>query len=283
MDSAYYSTYDSFKMTDMDHPSIQKPVVLVLAGHDPSGGAGIQADIETLAAHDCIATSVITSLTAQNTQSFSYHLPQTAEDFVTQGKLVFEDIKIDACKIGAIGSPELIRAIHELIADQSFPVVLDPVLQSTTGHDFSNEEICALLYDLLIPFATVITPNRDEVMQLTGELKPQAAAERLLEMGCKNILISDVEDSETKVINYLFQEDGQCHTFTWERLPGNFHGSGCTLASAITASLAKDIELISAVEQAQDFTWHSLKNGLQLGKGQIHPNRFFNQTENKLP
>jgi len=281
MDSAYYSTYDSFKMTDMDHPSIQKPVVLVLAGHDPSGGAGIQADIETLAAHGCIATSVITSLTAQNTCSFSYHLPQATEDFVTQCKLVLEDIKIDACKIGAIGSPELIRAIHEMIAEKPFPVVLDPVLHSSTGHDFANEEMCALLCELILPFATVITPNRDEAMELTEEIKPQAAAERLLEMGCKNILISDAEDSETKVINYLVQEDRQCQTFTWERLPGSFHGSGCTLASAITANLAKDIELISAIEQAQEFTWHSLKHGLQLGKGQIHPNRFFNQTENK--
>ncbi len=281
MDSAYYSTYDSFKMTNMDHPTIQKSVVLVLAGHDPSGGAGIQADIETLAAHGCIATSVITSLTAQNTQSFSYHLPQTAVDFVNQCKLVLEDIKIDACKIGAIGSPELIRAIHEMIADQSFPVVLDPVLHSSTGHDFANEEMCALLCELILPFATVITPNRDEAMELTGELKPQAAADRLLEIGCKNILISDAEDSEKIVINYLVQKDGQCQTYTWERLPGSFHGSGCTLASAITANLAKDIELISAIEQAQEFTWQSLKHGLQLGKGQMHPNRFFNQTENK--
>ena len=279
MDSAYYSTNDSFKMTDMNHPSIQKPVVLVLAGHDPSGGAGIQADIEALAAHGCIATSIITSLTAQNTQSFSYHLPQAMEDFVTQAKLVFEDIKIDACKIGAIGSPDFIQAIHEMIADKPFPVVLDPVLHSTTGHDFADEEMCALLCELILPLAIVITPNRDEAMQLTGELNPQAAAERLLEMGCKNILISDVEDSETKVINCLYQEGGQYQTFTWERLPGSFHGSGCTLASAITANLAKEIELISAIEQAQEFTWHSLKHGLQLGTGQMHPNRFFNQTE----
>ena len=280
MDSAYYSTNDSFKMTDMNHPSIQKPVVLVLAGHDPSGGAGIQADIETLAAHGCIATSIITSLTAQNTQSFSYHLPQAMEDFVTQAKLVFEDIKIDACKIGVIGSPDLVHAIHELIADKPFPIVLDPVLQSTTGYDFSNEELCALLCELVLPLTTVITPNRDEAMQLTGELNPQAAAERLLEIGCKNILISDVEDSETKVINCLYQEGGQCQTFTWDRLSGSFHGSGCTLASAITANLAKDIDLTTTIEQAQKFTWHSLKHGLQLGKGQMHPNRFFNQTEN---
>lgn len=123
-------------MAAMNKPLLNKPVVLVLAGHDPCGGAGIQADIETLAVHECIATSIITSLTAQNTQSFSYHIPQVAEDFLTQGKLVIEDIKIDACKIGAIGSEELIHAIHELISDKTFPVILDPVIQSTTGYDF---------------------------------------------------------------------------------------------------------------------------------------------------
>jgi hydroxymethylpyrimidine/phosphomethylpyrimidine kinase len=135
----------------MNDQSQEKSVVLVFAGHDPSGGAGIQADIETMAALGCIATSVITSLTAQNTQLFSNHLPQTKSDFVSQTKLVFNDINIDACKIGAIGSPELIRAIHQIIVDKKFPVVLDPILHSTTGHKFANEDMSALLCELLLP------------------------------------------------------------------------------------------------------------------------------------
>jgi hydroxymethylpyrimidine/phosphomethylpyrimidine kinase len=268
-------------MTTMNKPSPNKPVVLVLAGHDPSGGAGIQADIETLAAHGCIATSVITSLTAQNTQSFSYHLPQAAGDFLTQARLVVDDVNIDACKIGAIGSQELIHAIRELIADEIFPVILDPVLRSTTGHDFSNEEICCLISELLLPFTTVITPNREEALRLTGTLTPQAAADKFLKLGCKNILITDAEASEIKIINHLYQEDGQTRTFTYDRLPGNFHGSGCTLTSAISANLANNIDLPTAIEQAQAFTWNTLKHGLKLGKGQIHPNRFFKQSEIK--
>ena len=267
-------------MSTMNDQSLQKPVVLVFAGHDPSGGAGIQADIETLSALGCITSSVITSLTAQNTQLFSHHLPQTKNDFVYQTKLVLDDININTCKIGAIGSPELIRAIHEIISKKTFPVVLDPVLHSTTGHNFANEEMCVLLCELLLPLAKVITPNRDEAMQLTGELHPHAAAEKFLAMGCKNILITDAEASETQIINHLYQQGGSCRTFTWERLPGNFHGSGCTLASAITANLAKNIEIIPAIEQAQEFTWNSLKHGFQLGKGQMHPNRFFNLIEN---
>jgi len=263
-------------MVAMNKPCLNKPVVLVFAGHDPCGGAGIQADIETLAAHGCIATSVITSLTAQNTQSFSYHLPQTAEDFLSQGKLVLEDINIDTCKIGAIGSVGLIHAIHEFISDEIFPVILDPVIQSTTGHDFSNEEMCSLLCEFILPFTTVVTPNLKEALQLTGTQTPQKAAEKLLELGCKNVLITDVETSEIKIINHLYQEDGQTRTFTFERLPGSFHGSGCTLASAISANIAKDIKLIPATEQALKFTWNSLRHGLKLGRGQMHPNRFFN-------
>ena len=266
-------------MSTMNDPSLQKPVVLVLSGHDPSGGAGIQADIESLAAHGCIATSVITSLTAQNTQSFSHHTPQAVEDFLTQGKLILEDIKIDACKIGAIGSPELIRAIHETIVDQTFSVILDPVLHSTNGHNFADEEMRTLLCELILPLATVITPNSDEATQLTGELDPQQAADKFHQIGCKNILITDAEKSETEVVNHLYQEDGQTQTFTYERLSGNFHGSGCTLASAISANLAKNIALIPAIEQAQEYTWNSLKHGLQLGKGQMHPNRFFKHIE----
>ena len=264
-------------MAAMNEQSQKKPVVLVFAGHDPSGGAGIQADIETMAALGCIATSIITSLTTQNTQLFSNHLPQTKSDFVSQTKLVLDDINIDACKIGAIGSPELIQAIYEIIANLTFHLILDPIMHSTTGHEFANKDMSALLCELLLPLATVITPNLDEAMQLTGESRPQAAAEKFLAMGCKNILITDAEESARQVINHLYQQDGQCQTFTWERLSGSFHGSGCTLASAIAANLAKNIELISAIEQAQNFTWNSLKHGLQLGKGQQHPNRFFNQ------
>ncbi len=259
----------------MNEQSQEKNVVLVFAGHDPSGAAGIQADIETIAALGCIATSVVTSLTAQNTQSFLNHLPQTKSDFVSQTKLVLDDINIDACKIGAIGSAELIQAIHAIIANLTFSLVLDPVVYSTTGHELINKEMSTLICELLLPLATVITPNLGEAMYLTGEEHPQAAAEKFLAMGCKNILITDAEKSATQFINHLYRKDGQCQTFEWERLSANFHGSGCTLASAIAANLAKNTELVYAIEQAQNFTWNSLRHGLQFGKGQQHPNRFF--------
>lgn len=256
-----------------------KPVVLVLAAHDPSGGAGIQADIETLAAHGCIAAPVITSLTAQNTRSFSYHLPQTAENFTDQIRLVLDDMDIAACKIGAIGSPQLIKAIHQIILEKPFPVILDPVLQSSTNYHFADQNMTELLGEFLIPLTTILTPNRREALLLTGTAEPHDAAEKLTAMGCQNVLITDAEPSEAEIINHWYQQDGRQKHYTWERLPDPYHGSGCTLASAISAGLAAKIAPLTAIEQAQHFTWHSLKNSLKIAAGQHHPNRFFNKNK----
>lgn len=257
----------------------QKPIVLVLAAHDPSGGAGIQADIETLAAHGCIATPIITSLTCQNTQRFSYHKPQTSNDFSSQATLVIDDMPISACKIGAIGSTQLVETIHQIISRVTFPIVLDPVMRSTTGHDFSDPTILQLMRELLLPFITVITPNLSEARSLTNQSEPSAAANSLLAMGCKNVIVTDVTPSKTHVINHLYQQNDRHQTYSWQRLPGNYHGSGCTLSAAISAGLAQDNELSSTIERAQEFTWNSLKHGLSLSKspdqGQIFPNRFF--------
>lgn len=256
-----------------------KPIVLVLSAHDPSGGAGIQADIETLASNGCIAAPVITSLTAQNTQLFSYHLPQTAENFTTQVQLVLDDMNIAACKIGAIGSAPLIKAIHQIILDKPFPVILDPVLQSSTRHHFADQNMTDLLCEFLIPLTTVITPNLHEALLLTGTKNPDDAAVKLTAMGCQNILITDAEPSATEIVNHWWQQDGQQKHYTWERLPDTYHGSGCTLASAISAGFAKNIAPMTATEQAQHFTWHSLKNGLKIATGQHHPNRFFDKNK----
>lgn len=262
----------------MPHNPKKKPAVLVLAAHDPSGGAGIQADIETLAVHDCIAIPVITSLTAQNTKQFSHHLPQTAEHFSTQLQMVMDDIDIVACKIGAIGSPQLLQVIHDFISDNSLPVVFDPVLRSTTGYSFADPTSYSMLCDLL-PTTTVLSPNLREALLLTGKLEPKSAAKELLAKGCEYILITDTEPSNAKVVNHLYHRNGHCHIYTWERLHGNYHGSGCTLSAAISAGLAKKIDPKIAIEYAQKFTWYTLKNGLEIGRDQLFPNRFFNQAE----
>ena len=253
----------------------RKPLVLILAGHDPSGGAGIQADIETVTSLGAAATSIITSVTTQNTQTFSKHLPQQQHDFIEQIQLIFDDMQINACKIGAIGHPSLASAIHEMLRSRNLPVVLDPVLQSTTGHDFADGDLRQLICSTLLPMTTLITPNRTEAMHLTGEHETALAAKKLLAQGCQYVLVTDAEETKSKIVNHLYAKDNTCQTFAWERLAGNYHGSGCTLSSAIAALLAQDIDILTAVEQAQHYTWNTLKHGIQLGKGQLHPDRFY--------
>jgi hydroxymethylpyrimidine/phosphomethylpyrimidine kinase len=267
----------------MSTKQTNKPIVLILAGHDPSGGAGIQADIETVSSIGAATVSIITSLTAQNTQIFKKHQPQQQKDFIEQGQLIFADMQIGACKIGAIGHPSLVEAINNMLGHQELPVVLDPVLQSTTGYDFVNEELCQAICTMLLPIATLITPNRTEALQLTDELEPAQAAKKLLAQGCQSVLITGEEETESIITNRLYTNDDNCRTFTWERLPGDYHGSGCTLSSAIAALLALGIDIMTAVEQAQQYTWNTLKHGIQYGKGQLHPNRYYwHKTDSKL-
>jgi hydroxymethylpyrimidine/phosphomethylpyrimidine kinase len=267
----------------MSTKQTNKPIVLVLAGHDPSGGAGIQADIETVSSIGAAAVSIITSLTAQNTQVFGKLLPQQQHDFTEQAQLIFTDMQISACKIGAIGHFSLVEAINNILGHQELPVVLDPVLQSTTGYDLVNEELCQAICTMLLPIATLITPNRAEALQLTDELEPAQAAKKLLTQGCQSVLITGEEETESIITNRLYTNDNNCRTYIWERLPGEYHGSGCTLSSAITALLALNIDIMTAVEQAQQYTWNTLKHGVQYGRGQLHPDRFYwHLADNKL-
>lgn len=269
-------------MSNTQPSAKKKPIILVLAAHDPSAGAGIQADIETLAAHQCIAAPVITSLTAQNAHIFAHHTPQNNHDFATQIKLVMDDMPITAGKIGAIGSTPLVKTIHQIISSTTFPIVLDPVIRSTTGYHFADQATLTLMRKLLLPLTTVITPNLNEALLLTNSDKPQTAADKLLKMGCKNILITDMIPSQTQVTNCLYQHNGQQQTYTYQRLLGNYHGSGCTLSAAISARLAQKKPINIAIEQAQEYTWNSLKHGLALritsDQAQLIPNRFFAQT-----
>lgn len=253
----------------------RRPLVLVIAGHDPCGGAGIQADIETITSLGANAATIITSLTIQNTQAFRGHLPQGVGNFIEQMQLVMADLHISACKIGAIGHPSLVDAIHDLLTERDLPVVLDPVLQSTTGHAFADKDQAYLLCTRLLPLTTILTPNLDEARQLTNETSPERAAKNLLASGCANVLITGVERSGPEFINHLYTKEGECRSYTWERLSGDYHGSGCTLSSAITTLLARGDDICAAVEKAQQYTWKTLEQGLQLGKGQLHPDRFF--------
>ncbi len=253
----------------------QKPVVLVIAGHDPSGGAGIQADIESIASAGCHAATVITSLTTQNTREVIDILPQDPEPFSRQIRLIMEDMEIVACKIGMIGSIDLLQVVINELSETTFPIVLDPIISATTGKAFANKDLCNLMLTSLLPITTLITPNSNEAKLLTGSNDLTTAANKLLAYGTGSVLITGTHENTKEVINSLYTKEVPSIDYHWQRLAETYHGSGCTLSSRIAALLALDIDLISAVEKAQSYTWQSLKQGLNLGLGQAQPDRFY--------
>ena len=254
----------------------KKPIVLVIAGHDPSGGAGIQADIESIASAGCYAISVITSLTAQNTDKITKISSQDPCFFREQIKLIFDDFNISACKIGMVSSPEIVSVIHEELSNIKVPIVLDPIINSGTGKNLSSKKTYEKILSELLPLSMIITPNSLEAKILTETDDLKIAANKLLGYGTKSVLITGSHEKTNAVLNTLYEKDSLPVKYEWKRLAGSFHGSGCTLSSRIAANIALGNNLQNAVEDAQEYTWQTLNNGLKLGKRQIHPNRFFN-------
>ena len=252
-----------------------KPVVLALSGHDPSGAAGVQADIEALARAGCQCISVITSLTTQNTSEFRAMQPQTPARFREQLDLLTEDIPVHACKIGLIGSIGLVEAIADYLETEKFPVVLDPVLASGTGVNLAEQDLIRNMREYLFPHTAVITPNLEEALALTGCNGITQALHALLDLGCDTALITNADNAQDQVVNSWMSNTREMYSYPWEKLPGVYHGSGCTLSAYLAGRLAWGDPVRTAVEKAQEYTWQTLKNARRTGKSQLHPERFY--------
>jgi hydroxymethylpyrimidine/phosphomethylpyrimidine kinase len=253
------------------------PVVMVFSGNDPSGGAGIQADIEALLSHGCHTAPVVTALTIQDTQDVIGYTPLDGELVMEQARAVLEDMPVNAFKLGLLPSAEVVEAIHTILKDYpEIPVVLDPVLSSGSGTVLTDDEVIDAMSGLLLPQATVLTPNSLEARTLAPEADTlDACAMALLDRGAEFVLITGTHENTRKVENSLYANHRLLDTFTWERLEGSFHGSGCTLASSIAGLLAQGLEPFSAIHEAQEYTWQALAAGYRIGMGQQLPNRLF--------
>lgn len=258
------------------------PLVLVFAASDPSSGAGIQADILTLASLGCHPLTAITALTVQDTVGVQSVQPVSAELLEQQARAILEDMPVAAFKIGVLGSVENILAISEIVSDYpEVPLILDPVLASGRGDEFSGDNMIAAMRDMLLPQTTIVTPNSLEARRLAesdeddSEPSLETCAGRLLELGTQYVLVTGTHESTLQVVNTLYGPDGVVRRDRWERLPGSYHGSGCTLASAITGAIAGGASIEDAVRDAQDYTWQTLKHGFHAGMGQMIPDRFF--------
>lgn len=256
------------------------PVVLVLAGHDPTGGAGLIADSEAVAACGGWAVTIPTALTVQNCHNVSRVMPTDPAAMRLMAEVISE-MQVAAIKIGLLADEATLRAAEQIIRRfPGIPVVADPVFKAGGGAELSTLELRQLFIDRLLPLVDILTPNRAELIQLTPDITTPfddtARAVALMSQGCQAILVTATDEplpgNDQQVVHTLHSPD-TTRQWQWPRLPEQFHGSGCTLASAIAARLAVGERLPIACEQAQQFTWQSLFQGFQPASGQCLPNR----------
>ncbi|MDD9891509.1 MAG: hydroxymethylpyrimidine/phosphomethylpyrimidine kinase [Gammaproteobacteria bacterium] len=257
--------------------SVNKPTVMCFSGLDPTGGAGLQADIETLFSIGCHCTPVATALTVQNTQNAITMQATDAALLVQQARAILEDIAVQCFKIGLLGSVQSVEVIHTILKDYpNIPVVLDPIAYAGGGYEFGGDEVLEAMRNLLIPQTSVLTPNTDEIIKLAPTSDSHdACANELLDQGCENILLTGTHAQTTGVVNKWFSTHQDVTLFNWPRLEYAYHGSGCTLAAAIAGYLAHRINMREAIQQAQRFTWEALSHGSRMGFGQHMPNRSY--------
>jgi hydroxymethylpyrimidine/phosphomethylpyrimidine kinase len=257
------------------------PAVLTFAATDPTSGAGLQADLLALASMGCYPLSVVTALTVQDTAGVESFLAIDADWVADQARCILEDMPVAAFKMGMLGSTEIVTVVAEVVSDYpDVPLVLDPVFASGRGDEFADEDMIAAIRELLVPQSTVVTPNIPELRRLAGaeddeDMSLADCAQVLLDSGCEYVLVTGTHDSTADVVNTLYHRGGVLRSDTWQRLPGSYHGSGCTLASALAANLARGLDIGDAIYEAQDYTWQALAHAFRPGMGQYLPDRLF--------
>jgi hydroxymethylpyrimidine kinase/phosphomethylpyrimidine kinase len=258
--------------SDFNNESKTPPVALTIAGLDPSGGAGIVADIKTFTAFGCFATTAITSLTFQNTLGVFGATHQTAETVRAQVLPIIEDFSVAAAKTGMLPTREVIAEVARLFRETELPApVVDPVVRSTSGYDLIDGDALNALVTELIPLARVLTPNIPEAERLTGlrvtdEASMRRAALKLREMGARAVLIKGGH-LEGEALDVL-DDAGSVTLFRSERIvTNNTHGTGCTLAAAIAACLAHGGSLKDSIATAKHFVTEAIARAPHLGHG----------------
>ena len=267
-------------------PHATPAIVLTFAATDPSGGAGIQADLMTTCALGCHCLSVITAITVQDSIGVDRVEPVPAAILELQARKILADVPVNAFKIGLIGSAENVAAIASILADYpDVPVVFDPVLASGRGDSMATGAMIDAMRNRLLPRTTILTPNSLETRRLAGAKRagvPQeplaSCARQLIALGCHHVLVTGTHEETPRVVNTLYGPSGVIRADPWDRLPDSYHGSGCTLASAVAAFLAHGFAIDEAVRKAQEYAWQTLFHAFRAGQGQLIPNRFFAHT-----
>lgn len=250
---------------------------MAFAGTDPTGGAGVAADVLTLAALGCHAAPVVTAVTAQDTTGVKQFSVVETELLVAQARAVLEDMPVKAIKTGMLASGRLVAAVASILEDYpEIPLVVDPVQVSGPGEALAEEPLEEALRALLLPRATLVTPNSLEARALAPAADSlDACAQALMSLGARYVLLTGTHEPTREVVHRLYGGMRLLETFTYERLPHDYHGSGCTLASAAAAALAHGLEPPAAAARALAFSFETLRHGWRLGMGQLIPDRLY--------
>lgn len=245
--------------------------VLTIAGSDSCAGAGIQADLKTISALGAYGLSVITSVTAQNTRGVTGIQEMKPRFIQDQLEAVFTDIRVDAVKIGMLGSSAAIKAVAEYLAPLKLQIVLDPVMASKSGHRLLEPSAINALKDMMLPLATVITPNLPEAEELLGSPvrtleEMEEACRRLLDLGTPWVVVKGghLEGSPVDVVGH---GDNIFHLVNSRVTGSNNHGTGCTFSSAIAVGIARGFEYPRAISRARAYVQEALENGFAIGQG----------------
>ncbi len=240
--------------------------ILSIGGSDPSSGAGIQSDIKIFSNNGFYPFTVITAITSQNTKKITSIEPVSRRSLELQIESVLSDFHIDAIKIGMVFNSQNIKTIYSKLKNSKFPIVVDPIIKSTTGRLLLEKNALPDYRKMIVPLADVITPNRYESKALTGFTDARKAAKKIQTMGAKNVVITGFTESNNKISDFILEPNSQ-YKISGKKIPIINHGSGCDYSASIVQSLAKGLTVSKSVRIAKKFVYQSIKNSISIGKG----------------
>jgi len=251
-----------------------RPHVLILSGLDPSGGAGVQADIQAITALGCHPMPIITCLTVQDTTNVYGADAVDASLVRKQLECIAGDASIHAIKTGALGNAGIVEVLVDFLKSRpDIPLITDPVIKAAGGGDLADDELIGAMRERLFPLAEIITPNGIELAMLGNDADAAQAASNLLETGCRSVLATGGHGTGHRIVNTLYSRSSEPLQWEIERVGGEYHGTGCTLAAAISAGRALGLSQRVAISQAQNYVHHAIRHALEVGKGQPVPDR----------
>ena len=240
--------------------------ILTIGGSDPSSGAGIQSDIITFSNFNVYGLTAITAVTSQNTKKVLNIEPVSKKSLKSQLDSVLTDFHIDAVKIGMVYNSDLIKVIHSKFRHNNVPIIVDPIIKSTTGSLLLKKSAMTDYKTMIIPLADIITPNKYEAKILSGISNVKNAAKKIQTLGAKSVIVTGATISKNKISDYIL-EKGSEYQITGKMIPIKNHGSGCNYSASLAVSLAKQYTISQSVKIAKKYVYTSIKNSKKIGKG----------------